>query len=334
MQKTKKQHYVPQFYLSSWSIPPQNHVFVYDKKLDMIRKNSIRDVASENYFYDIDINELFSEGEIDELKRNGIIWTEEAAQYIEKAFSENIETPFSFILKQVVDKTNNATPWHLQNCFFISEEDKFDFADFLAYQFLRTKRTRNALLETSDLIRQVLTSMGASQKTIDRNTISPKEAKYIQLRMLFDSKNISELRCLLYDLVWLLGVNQTKTLLFTTDNPVGTKAHIKNSLLPQNGLTSRGVEVFYPISPNVILIMLDGTYHTEFQALDRRYIQITDAHRIVSYNAILSDQAERFVFSSDGQFSTIEKMKKLQPDIFNYGHTQISWGGRTYYPKQ
>ena len=34
MQKTKKQHYVPQSYLKAWAIPGTYQVHVYDKKTD------------------------------------------------------------------------------------------------------------------------------------------------------------------------------------------------------------------------------------------------------------------------------------------------------------
>ena len=37
MQKTKKQHYVPQSYLKAWAIPGTYQVHVYDKKTDKWR---------------------------------------------------------------------------------------------------------------------------------------------------------------------------------------------------------------------------------------------------------------------------------------------------------
>lgn len=46
MQKTKKQHYVPQSYLKAWAIPGTYQVHVYDKKTDNERVNSINDIAS------------------------------------------------------------------------------------------------------------------------------------------------------------------------------------------------------------------------------------------------------------------------------------------------
>lgn len=52
-EKKKKQHYVPQCYLETWAIKGTHQVYVYDKQKKESRKNNIKDVASENYFYDI-----------------------------------------------------------------------------------------------------------------------------------------------------------------------------------------------------------------------------------------------------------------------------------------
>ena len=74
MQKTKKQHYVPQSYLKAWAIPGTYQVHVYDKKTDNERVNSINDIASENCFYDINPNEIFSKEFLAALKVEGLSW--------------------------------------------------------------------------------------------------------------------------------------------------------------------------------------------------------------------------------------------------------------------
>lgn len=296
--------------------------------------SNIRDVASENYFYDVDLKEMLSESEIEELKDGGLPWRDDLIQYFERAFDETVEQPFSVLLRNTIEKANSATPWHLNNCFFISSEKKLEFSGYLAFQFLRTKRARNNLMETSSCLRQVLSDMGASQKTIEEYSLSSKGAKYIHLNMLLNTDQLNEVANLFKDLIWILGVNRSQTKLFTSDNPIGTRAHLHHPLMPLNGLASKGVEAFYPLSPSLVLIMLDGTYHTHWVPFDRYYIEITDSKRIDSYNSILALQSERFVFSSDGSFSTIEKLKQEDPVIFKRGHSLMRWGRKTYYPNQ
>ena len=66
-QKTKKQHYVPQCYLKAWSFSDKEQIYVYDRITDSIRINSVRDVAAERYFYDINPYELLPEAQIAKL---------------------------------------------------------------------------------------------------------------------------------------------------------------------------------------------------------------------------------------------------------------------------
>ena len=66
MKKSKKQHYVPRCYLESFKIPGTYQINVYDKKLRRNRINSIYDIASENYFYDIKLSDVFTEDLIKE----------------------------------------------------------------------------------------------------------------------------------------------------------------------------------------------------------------------------------------------------------------------------
>lgn len=94
--KKKKQHYVPQCYLKAWTIPNTNQINVYDKELRVQRINNIIDVASENYFYDIDFMKAISKEE-----RQFFGVTEEEfkmlseSQVIENTFAEEIESEFS-----------------------------------------------------------------------------------------------------------------------------------------------------------------------------------------------------------------------------------------------
>ncbi len=64
MPKKKKEHYVPQGYLEKWCIPGSFQVNVFDKEKDEIRSNHIEDIASENYFYDLNLEDVFTAEEI------------------------------------------------------------------------------------------------------------------------------------------------------------------------------------------------------------------------------------------------------------------------------
>lgn len=58
--------------LENFNIPGAYQVNVYDKQLGSSRINSINDIASENYFYDIEFSNVLNEDIIKEVnRRNG-----------------------------------------------------------------------------------------------------------------------------------------------------------------------------------------------------------------------------------------------------------------------
>ena len=51
--------------MNAWKIPNTNQINVYDIKTNKSRVNNVEDVASENYFYDMDFSEILNTLEID-----------------------------------------------------------------------------------------------------------------------------------------------------------------------------------------------------------------------------------------------------------------------------
>lgn len=333
--KTKKEHYVPQCYLEAWQIPNTHQIHVYDKTTDSFRINNIEDVASEHYFYDVKPSDIFSESFLKGLEARGLSWgNEEALQVIEHAFAEEIEKPLSDLLKSIIKKAMTATPWYLKNCYFLSTEQKYDFCGYLTLQLLRTKRIRNGIIGTAECVTQLLEDMGAPAESLKEYSVSKESAKNIHISMLLDADGLSQICNCFWRLTWMLGINRTDKKFLTTDNPIGTWGHIKDPILSMNGIGSRGIEVFYPLSPDIILIMVDGTYHTQWKPFDRDYIEITDSANIDYYNSILAMEAERFVFSSESNMSIIQDMKRQTPDVFLQPHVQMKWGEKTFYPRE
>ena len=333
MQKTKKQHYVPQSYLKAWAIPGTYQVHVYDKKTDNERVNSINDIASENCFYDINPNEIFSKEFLAALKVEGLSWdSDELSQGLEHTFANEVEGDFANILKEIIGKATSATPWIIENCYFISEDKKGMLSAYLAIQYIRIKQVRNRIIDSADCLVQALKDMGASDEVIGKYAISKNDSKNIQAQMLMDLKSLSDLAISFLSLTWILCINQTKKKLYTSDSPIGTHAHVDHPIMSMNGLKSKGVEVFFPISPECILVMFDGSYHFQNAHLERRYVLLDNEAYIDYYNSLCAMQSERCVFSSDGDFALLEEMKENNPQIFSQPHTQMNWGGKTYFP--
>lgn len=336
MPKEKKnQHYVPRGYLENWAIPDKYQVYVYNKKQKKSYPASIYDIASERYFYDIDFTGILSE---ENFKRMGLKNCDPAhiddGQYIENFFAEQIENGFIAQTKTLITRIANMSVWEKANCYFISEFDKFNFSFFLALQFIRVKSVRSSIAELNDCLTQVLTDMGASQETIDKYTVPESHLPYIHGKMILDKKEMLDLTNSFFSLSWILLENKTHLPLFTSDTPIGTKEHIHHPFMSMRGIKSKGVEVFFPLSPNVLLVMFDGDYHTQLASKDRYVDELIDEREIHYYNSILVSECDSCVFSQTNDFTVIENMLAKDPHALDHPHSITHWGGKTYFPRK
>ena len=334
MPKKKKQHYVPQCYLNAWAIPDTHQVYVFVKMLQTRRRNSIEDIASEKYFYDIDFTGIVSE---EDLKNFGLDDCNPAnlddGQYIENFFATKVEGNYRDILNKIISRTRQMNLWEMKNCFFISEYNKFLFSFHLAYQIIRVKAVRNSLMDSQDCLVQALKDMRASQETIARYGISESHLPFIHGKMILDRKEIDDISKCFLTLSWILLVNRTGYPFFTSDSPIGTIAHIQHPICSMTGLASRGVEVYFPISPDLMLIMADGEYH-KLDHCDRRILAADNIDEIRYYNSKCIINSERCVFSSCEDFSIVDEMIKENPKILHQPHSMMQWGGKTYTPQR
>ena len=119
MNKVKRQHYVPEFYLRRFTNDGE-HIFVYDKVNNKIFNTNVSNVASEGYFYDIDWH-----GELSDLDPQLI---EKELSRIESLFSSNIDE----IIREVDERKD------------FSAIDLNILGNFIVIQWLRTRSFRDA----------------------------------------------------------------------------------------------------------------------------------------------------------------------------------------------
>ena len=331
MQKTKKQHYVPQCYLQHFTSEQSGHLFVYDKKTQKHWKGAISDVAEEGYFYDLSFPEsLDAEMRAFLQSRNTTIDQLKADQTVEKYLANTIEDMYTKLLSSLVTGFIKLTPWEENNCFFVSKEEKRNFSYCLAVQLVRTRALRDLILDSADRLQQVLLDMGLPKEKAEQVTITENQAGNIQGLMLIDKDNTLKFAKLLNRLTWVLGINRTAQLLYTSDSPIARKAHVKHPFLGMTGLASPGVELSIPISPNLILIMVDGDYHKQYANSDRKYWKMS-SENVRHYNARCIYQSHRFVYSRLDDFQFLLDIAKKDSRALESGMQGISqWGGKTY----
>lgn len=332
--RKKKQHYVPQCYLNAWAIKDTHQIHVYDKQIRKQRINNITDVASENYFYDIDFRKALSRNEKELL---GI--DDDALQYmgkeqfIENFFASRVEGELSKFLGDFIEKvTSSSNKKHKKR--FISKRKKLKFSQHLAFQHIRTKSTRVSIDRVSDCLEQMLMEMNASQNVIRSIKTTKESTKLIHGQMILNRNEIMKSACRFNELIWILAINKTNKEFFTTDKPINMRPHIIDNYVPKTGLMSEGIEVYYPIAPKIMLIMFDPVYHHNISKLDRRYFYINDSRDVDSYNVLSSIFANRCVFSSSGDFSIIDQMLLLDNTVFDKPSMSLSWNGKVFYPRK
>ena len=328
-EKTKKEHYVPRCYLDRWG-NNKGQVVVYDKKIKSSRVNRIYDVACERYYYDIDYKELSAKSLklLKELK----MAPEQDEQFMEHFLSEQVEDIYSRLLKKILDK--EITPWYENNCYFLSETDKLLFSVCIAFQYIRTKEVRRMISDASNCLEQAFQAMNAPDEMFHKYLIKTGQDKKIQGDMLLDAEQICHLTESFYKLTWILGVNRTTNLFYTSDNPIGKRAHVDHPYMTMTGIRSEGVEVFFPLSPKHILFMYDGTFHKQLAPYDRRYVSIDEIEMVENYNWYSTLGSTRCVYSRDGNFAVIDEMLKRDSTVFDLPKMQLSWGGQKFVPKQ
>ena len=329
--KTKKQHYVPRCYLENWAIPGKYQVYVFDSEHNSKRINNINDIASERFFYDVDPKEVFSEEMLSKLKEAGLPCDIVGqSQGIEHTFANEVEGPFKIALQKLVEKSNEAGPWIIKNCYFMMPDEKSELSAYLAIQYIRTKRFRRNIEAISGCLEKAMKDLGAYEEVIKQYTLPEKDSKNVQAQMLMDYDALVRIALSFVKLTWILCINRTDCKLYTSDNPIVSKAHIKHPYMSMAGLNSKGVEFFFPISPTCILVMFDGSCLLPGMRMDRKYVEITEKDNIDYYNSLLALNCDSCVYSQDGDWRLLEEMERETPGIFQQPHIQLQWGGKTY----
>ncbi len=253
------------------------------------------------------------------------------SQRLEHAFAQEVEKPLSDILHDIRGRSLTASLG--VNDYFISEEGRAYFSSYLTLQYVRTKRTRESISELSSRFTQALADMGMPKTYAEKYHLSERDAKSIHISLLLDKVYLNKIAARFRDMIWILLLNSSHTSYYTTDSPIVTYGHVKDPFFSTSGIASRSVEVFCPLSPYTLLIMLERSYHTSWLEFDRRCIEIDFVPNVYFYNQLLAINAERAIFSSDGNFDLVHKMISKDPSILKQPLIHVGWGNNEYYSR-
>jgi hypothetical protein len=299
MNTTKRQHYVPQSYLSRFA--RKERLFAFDKPSRSSYPTNVLDIAAERFFYDLP--------ELDRLA--GIV------QSLEKFF-HGFEQAGSQAIARIIAAADNrdATP--------IKEDDRIDLAIYLAVQFLRTKETRTLLVQTNELVHKELflrhleemhPELAKYRDAITLTTI-PEGETALHAQILLDSDFREKITEALYLRSWILLQCGEGEVLYTSDHPVVAHSDYLSNAYGRGGLLSRASEVSIPLNSSYALLLVDPEFYPA-SAAQQGSIQTMRTETVTYQNHLQVRYAYRQVYCEVNDFSLAEEMVNESPELGN-----------------
>ncbi len=286
--KVRLQHYVPRVYLKNFSSfnEKEHYIWVFDKETEKIFQTNIKNIAFEEEFY----NKVSEE------------------QITEKTLRD-IETKFDIVIQKLI---------FVKEIDKLSIEEKDILAEFIAYQMIRTKETKE---ELKDVSKQFFDKYGdqlaSNLKEQVINSMKKESLRKIHNDLI---GNMEEFKKRIKNLKWILLINKTKFPFWTSDNPVAEYNEVDLFPYGNLGLECFGFEIHFPISPILALIICDNR---RFMNLPPKEI-IKDYRRIVRERDFQVRYSTRFTFSNENKFSFAQMMVKENPKIKNPNRKRVT----------
>ena len=306
-----RQHFIPQCYLRNFS-ENEKFIFVYSKT----NKNkgyaqSIAKTACKDYFYAIPGKYL-----------NKALSTNIDTNFIEKKIlAEKIETLYSELLNKIL-KSASVYNTNNEKDGILNTKERDLFAALIAIQYLRMPNIRDKYWGAQQKAQKERNEIVAAFKKV-YNDIDCSEAiamnrdddyaPVMHSELFLDEELIACIQDQLIKKIWKYRIATNGTV-FTSDNPVLLKPHLKNQPAFYEGFAMRGVEIIFPISKNILLTIWDEDVFSDNATENNKFNILTDAE-LRQYNCYQYIWANDEVYSSKNDFKLIEYLKTANGDI-------------------
>lgn len=304
--ETKKQHYVPRFYLNKFSSDNssnsnKNKILVYDKTMKKSYLSNVYDIACENRFYDLENEEIDNK------------------QVFEDAFSK-LELDFSKQINKLLYlcENNKNNP----NALIIRGNERYAMSYQMAMQLIRTKKYRNILNGLHTDITAKCIEFIKRVKGINEDISFTINEKSLHLEALLDENLVYALTNFLYDSYWILTYNNTKIPFITSDNPICRIPRISSSDYCEGTTSffSLDLEINFPITPQICIRILgeENPHLIKLKKYKNKLMVISNEEVINQINIfqyIMSNERIFLMNNSTGE-ELIEKLSKININKF------------------
>lgn len=284
-------HYVPQFYLRQFA-SPEEQIWVYDKQKDRSFCTSVRNVATERFFYDSDMLEK----------------TMGDRQALEKLLSR-IEGQFGDKIDRLLNRLRSGGYRRLH------PETRTVIATFAAVQLLRTREHR---INQKHIVQQMIKFLRKQPKTekliAEAEAAMTEEAlRESQVRMLLDLPTIMDFSNILASHIWIIGHRHPQQCFYTSDEPVTKYGNIHHPFRGTDGINSKGVEVHLPLSPDYSLTLYERSHFKWMESKDGTIQELTDPLEMTYSRKWAVMYSSRFVFCQEDDFDLARDICNREP---------------------
>jgi hypothetical protein len=296
MSEPIKQHFIPQFLLKGFAHGKKNKakLWTFDKKTGRTYPSSVKDSAHENQFYKAK-NYLGNEVEAEQL-------------------TQHVDSMGSAVIRDIISKEELP----------LSTKELVDTSYFVAAQMFRVPAIRNEM----EAMRQTIISKwgpnisdGNDKRTVGE--YSPEDTKFSSIVFL---REVPKYAKILQEKAWFLWRAPIGSAYILSDNPVVRHNHIDYRPRGNLGLTQEGIEVYFPISPHLVLSFVcpktaamlkttpDGAAKIELQRKGRAILSRSESVEFV--NSLQVIESERFLYASrEADFQIAREMIKGHPEL-------------------
>lgn len=289
--RTTNQHYVPQLYLRRF-YNEDGLLHCYDKSNDKSYPTRPKNAASESNFYE------FPSGTTKEPMPDN---------YMEGILSK-MEYNFAPQLSNLISAADSGNFTHQQID---------DFAPFVVTQLMRTKSYRAEMHERiqkggQSIVDSVLKLNDLPGKVRIQPNLLCMPA--VQAEQMLDEPGTRNLTEILSRRIWTIGINDTASLLYTSDQPVVRNANCYLDGFPLVGVLCRGVEFAYPLDSRHILLILERSYFENMRGLDTKSFNLTP-QQINSYNILQVRKCNQRIYCAENDFALAKLTCEQEPAI-------------------
>lgn len=253
-------------------------------------------------------------------------------QYIEHMLGRGIELEYNKNIGTVIDKLVKQNTWWLDNCYAITEEEKEFFALWAGHQFVRSTAFREVTAKMQQAFSQMISDFANRNVPEDEKiVVKARTDKFAKQAMhadiLLNSDFVPHFAETMIHHSWIFAVNRSGISFVTSDNPTTIIPHDFSRGLIGAGLKSPKVEVFFPLSPQVAIMMYEKQH--ELGKLDRRCIEITNPDVVKQYNYASLYNAIRIIISNTKDLFYLQEHARQHPEI-REKYLNVFVGGKEY----